>query len=174
MSATTEPAHASIQSQSPPRPYLRHAREVDPRWTGDTFAYFLATGASTGGAFCLTDEQAKRGETVPMHRHPGDVESFYVLEGEITFFIGAQPGIVATKGAFVHVPGGTVHGFRIESETARYLILTTARHGDFYRAISVPSQKGGLPPLEPIQGSAIKNACSEFGVEFVGPLPEAT
>lgn len=69
--------------QHPAQPYLRHPGEVDPRWTGETFAYFLATGSSTGGAFCLTDEQAKRGETVPMHRHSEDMESFYVLDGEI-------------------------------------------------------------------------------------------
>lgn len=28
------------------------------------------------------------------------------------------------------VPAGTVHGFRIESEIARYLILTSPRHGE--------------------------------------------
>ena len=41
----------------------------------------------------------------------------------------------APAGTFAHLPGGTVHGFRIESETARYLIRTTPRHGRFYRAI---------------------------------------
>lgn len=50
---------------------------------GDTFTYFLATGGQTGGAFSLVDEQAKRGETIPRHRHEGDAESFYVLDGEI-------------------------------------------------------------------------------------------
>jgi len=158
--------------EHPAQPYLRQPGEVDPRWTGETFAYFLATGPSTGGAFCLTDEQARRGETVPMHRHPEDLESFYVLDGEIMYFIEGQPGVLARKGTFVHVPGGAAHGFRIESETARYLILTTPRHGEFYRAISVPSRSGGLPPLEPISGAAIKTACADFGVEFIGPLPD--
>ena len=32
-------------------------------------------------------------------------------------------------------------GFRVESETARYLILTTPRHGEFYRAITLPSSR---------------------------------
>ena len=65
-----------------------------------------------------------------------------------------------------------MHGFRVESETARYLILTTPRHGQFYRAITLPSRPGGLPPLESIDGSQIKRASEEYGVEFVGPLPE--
>ncbi len=59
-----------------------------------------------------------------------------MLEGEITLYIGDRPGERAGAGSFAHVPGGTVHGFRVESETARYLILTTPRHGRFYRAIT--------------------------------------
>jgi hypothetical protein len=101
------------------------------------------------------------------------MESFYVVEGEITLFIGDQPGVRSGVGWFAHIPGGTVHGFRVESEAARYLILTTPRHGQFYRAITLPSRPGGLPSLESIDGSQIKRASEEYGVEFVGPLPAA-
>jgi hypothetical protein len=65
-----------------------------------------------------------------------------------------------------------VHGFRIESETARYLILTTPRHGQFYRAITLPSQAGGLPPLESIPGQQIHEAARKYGIEFVAQLPD--
>ncbi len=152
--------------------YLHQPEEGELRWTGETSTYFLATGEQTGGAFALVDEQAKRGESVPLHLHRDDMESFYVIEGEIMLYIGDQPGVRARVGSFAHIPGGTVHGFRIESETARYLILTTPRHGQFYRAISLPSRPGGLPPLESIAWSQIEQACEEYGVEFVGPLPD--
>ena len=109
--------------------------------------------------------------SVPLHLHRDDMESFYVLEGEITFYIGEQDGVRARGGSFAHMPGGTVHGFRIESETARYLILTTARHGEFYRAITLPAGPGGLRPLESVDEAQIETACKEYGVEFVGPLP---
>lgn len=139
---------------------------------GETFTQFLATGDLTGGAFTFVEEQAKRGEIIPRHLHRDDVESIYVLDGEITFYLGDEPGILARAGAFVHIPGGTAHGYRIESETARYLILTTARHGEFYRAITLPARPGGLPPLEAIEGATIGAACTSYGVEFVGALPE--
>ena len=100
------------------------------------------------------------------------MESFYVLEGELTVYIGEGPGVRAPAGTFVHLPGGIVHGFRIESETARYLILTTPRHGQFYRAITLASRPGGLPPLESVEGSQIKQASVDYGIEFVGPLPD--
>ena len=152
--------------------YLYRAEEAELRWMGKTSTYFLATGQQTGGQFALVDERATRGESVPLHRHNDDMESFYVLEGEITLYIGDQPGVRAGAGSFAHLPGGTVHGFRIESETARYLILTTPRHGEFYRAITLASLPGGLPPLEPVDGAQIKQASAEYGVEFVGPLPD--
>ena len=152
--------------------YLHRAEESELRWFGETSTYFLATGKETGGAFALVDERANRGMSVPLHRHDDDMESFYVVEGEITLYVGDQAGARLGAGSFAHVPGGTVHGFRVESETARYLILTTPRHGEFYRAITLPSRPGGLPPLESIDGAQIKAAGREYGIEFVGPLPD--
>ena len=153
-------------------PYLYQPGESELRWMGRTSTHFLATGDQTGGVFSLVDEQATRGESVPLHRHRDDMESFYVLEGELTLYVGDQPGVRAAAGSFAHIPGGTVHGFRIESETARYLILTTPRHGEFYRAITLASRPGGLPPLESVEGSRMKQASREYGIEFVGPLPD--
>ena len=47
---------------------------------GDTSTHFLATGFLTDGAFGLVEESAKRGMSVPLHRHDLDIESFYVLD----------------------------------------------------------------------------------------------
>lgn len=102
---------------------------------------------------------------MPLHKHEKDVESFYVLEGEVSFFLNGEPGVRAIAGAFVHIPEGTVHGFRVESETVRYLILTTPHHAEFYRAITLPSLEAT------VDDAVIGKACQEYGVEFVGPQP---
>jgi quercetin dioxygenase-like cupin family protein len=156
-----------------PEPYVSLPGTSELRWMGETFTYFLATGHQTGGAFSMIDERAKRGEAIPLHRHREDPESFYVLEGEIMLFINNEPGVRAGAGTFAHIPGGTVHGFRVESDTARYLILTTPRHGEFYRAISHPSRPGGLPAVAPVDGSQVMQACEQYGVELIGALPES-
>jgi quercetin dioxygenase-like cupin family protein len=153
--------------------YVSHEGASELRWTGETATSFLATGQGTGGAFALVDERATRGETVPLHVHRGDWEAFYVLEGEVSFALGDGPPVRAVAGAFVFVPAGAVHGFRVESETARYLILTTPRHGDFYRAISLPSRDGGLPPETPVDGAQIERAVGEYGIELVRPFPDS-
>jgi quercetin dioxygenase-like cupin family protein len=152
--------------------YLHQPEGAELRWMGKTSTYFLAEGEQTQETFALVDERATRGESVPLHLHQDDMESFYVVEGEITIYIGDQPGVRAGAGSFAHIPGGTVHGFRIASETARYLILTTPRHGRFYRAITLPARPGGLPPLESVDGAQIRKAAEEYGIEFVGPLPD--
>lgn len=155
-------------------PYFYGPGTSELRWMGDTSSHFLATGKQTAGAFSLVDERARRGDSVPLHLHKDDMESFYVIEGEITIYIGDQPGERARPGAFAHIPGGTPHGFRVESDTARYLLLTTPRHGEFYRAITLSSLPGGLRPNETIDGSKIKQACMEYGIEFIGPLPDVS
>ena len=152
--------------------YVYRSGEAELRWMGETSTFFLATGEETGGAFCLVDERAAKGDSVPLHRHEEDMESFYVVEGELALFVGDGPGVLAPAGSFAHVPGGVVHGFRVESDTARYLILTTPRHGEFYRAITLASREGGLPPLESVQGADISAAAQKYGIEFVGPLPD--
>ena len=151
--------------------YVHQPEEGELRFMGAASAHFLATGETTDGAFALVDERSQRGMSVPLHLHRDDMESFYVLEGEITLYIGEQPGVRAARGAFAHIPGGTTHGFRVESDTARYLLLTTPHHLQFYRAITLPARAGGLPPLESVDGKQIEEACKEYGVEFVGPLP---
>src|SRR5258708_13410581 len=45
-----------------------------------------------------------------LHKHLFD-EAFYVLEGEYTFQVGERR-VKASTGAFVYIPGGTVHTFR--------------------------------------------------------------
>jgi quercetin dioxygenase-like cupin family protein len=151
--------------------YVHQPGQAELRWLGETSTCFLATGETTGDAFCLVEEQGARGESVPLHRHPDDMESFYVLEGELTIYLGEEP-VRAPAGSFAHIPGGAVHGFRIESEKARYLIHTTPRHGQFYRAITLASRPGGLPPLDSVEGPQIKQASRDYGVEFVAPLPD--
>ncbi len=154
-------AHTSTKSARP-----NCAGWAKPRRT------FSRQGTERTVRFCLVEERANRGDSVPLHRHPDDMESFYVLEGELTLYVDDQPGVSAPAGSFAHIPGGTVHGFRVESENARYLILTTPRHGEFYRAITLASRPGGLPPTESVEGPQIKQASRDYGIEFIGPLPD--
>lgn len=154
-----------------PTPYILAPGAGEPRWSFGTLTAVKATGAQTGNRFALIEDFAPRGDGTPLHAHPDDDESFYVLAGEITFVLANDPPVRAQAGAFVHIPGGVPHAFTVESETARYLILTTPQHGRFYEAISDPAPSPTLPPESPPDWDRIAAACETFNVQILAPLP---
>ena len=92
-------------------------------YTGQTFANpvsgeritFLQTAADTDGALLEFELELSADGHVPgAHVHPEQEERFHVLEGEMTFRLGARK-IVATAGETVVVPAGRVHKFANKS-----------------------------------------------------------
>ena len=72
---------------------------------------FKATHASTNGAFSLMERTLPPGgRKPPPHIHTNCEEAFYVLEGQIEFFLGTET-VIGRPGSFVHVPGGVSHIF---------------------------------------------------------------
>lgn len=73
----------------------------------------------------------------PPHLHRQHVESFYVLEGEMTFGVGDQE-FCAGAGTWVQVPVGTPHFFELTGdEEVRFLNLHTPScgYGAFLRGL---------------------------------------
>ncbi|MBX3069431.1 MAG: cupin domain-containing protein [Thermomicrobiales bacterium] len=144
------------------------------RWAMDgSLSRFVAPAETTGGAYAIVEDHVGGGEGIPFHRHPGDNESFYILEGEVTFHVEDKAPFAAVAGSHVFIPGEVSPAFQVTSETARYLIVTTPRHEQFYRAISRPAVSRELPPAEPMDMEAVEAACQAWGVEILGPPPGA-
>ena len=100
-----------------------------------TVARFVAAGSSTQGDFGLYrwEMPASTGGAIG-HFHRTFSESFYVLEGNPSFFDG-ETWTQADPGFFLYVPRGGIHGFKNERPTpATFLILFSpgiAREGYF-------------------------------------------
>jgi mannose-6-phosphate isomerase-like protein (cupin superfamily) len=61
------------------------------------------------------------GRELEPHVHAEEDDAFYILEGEMTFVLGAET-VAAPPGTFVLVPPGCEHSFRNErSEPVRML-----------------------------------------------------
>lgn len=98
-------------------------------------------------------EGGERGAEPHVHREHTD--SFYVLDGELTFRIGAGLEVVAAPaGAFVSVPPGVIHGFDNDSANqVRFLNFHTPSGGfaDYLRGVNPgfdsfdPPEDGGEP-----------------------------
>lgn len=145
----------------------------EPLWFFGTLLTVKAGAAQTGGRFALVEQVAPRGIATPLHVQPADDESFYVLEGELTFYLEGREPIKATAGSFVHIPKGVRHAFQVDSETARFLDFSTPQHESFYRAAAEPARELALPPESPPDMDKVEAAARECGVEILAPPPGA-
>jgi mannose-6-phosphate isomerase-like protein (cupin superfamily) len=68
------------------------------------------------------------GRELEAHVHDDEDDSFYILEGELTFLLGEEE-LNAPPGTFVLVPPGVEHGFRNDGEVAVRIINVHAPAG---------------------------------------------
>ena len=133
--------------------------EREALWCAGALTTVKAAAEQTGDVYLIIEDLAPKGSGTPLHRHQEDDEAFYVLAEEMTFYLGNDELIRASAGSFVHIPGGTVHAFRVDSEMARYLIITTPQLERFYRAIAEPAQTRTIPPETRMDMEKLGAAC---------------
>jgi quercetin dioxygenase-like cupin family protein len=92
-------------------------------WFLGTLATIKIPGEVVGGRFSLTEFVFPRDASPPLHTHLQD-ESYVVLEGRLTLQAGENRFDLG-PGDYAVAPMGTPHTFRVESETARVLVLST-------------------------------------------------
>ena len=125
--------------------YALNYQQGKPYWMVDILWVVLAERATTNGAFSLMWQLCPQGSGPGPHYHDQD-EGFFVSDGQITYQAGGQE-LVATQGSFVWIPRGTVHSFRVESETATLLNLyTPAGFEQVIMAAGLPAETFTLPP----------------------------
>jgi quercetin dioxygenase-like cupin family protein len=147
---------------------------AEPLWFLGTLVRVLLDGAATGGRFSLSDLTLPARAAPPMHSHPQD-ETFYILDGEVTVWAG-DAARMCRPGAVAFAPGGSPHAWRVESDTARMLVLSTpAGIEEYFRALAEPARWPWLqPPPDGPRVSADRLAEVErrLGVVRHGPPPE--
>ncbi|MGH3011780.1 MAG: cupin domain-containing protein [Gaiellaceae bacterium] len=160
--------------------FLHRPVATGPAYWGPGDHYtFLVTGEESGGAYFAMEALVPPGGGPPPHVHTREDETFYLLEGEIEFLLGAET-ILAGPGDFVHVPRGTVHRFLSTGTDTARLVLTFTPAGierwfeetlepapNEVRAEDVPDN------VEEVAARYVATA-ARYGIEFVPPDPAAT
>jgi quercetin dioxygenase-like cupin family protein len=124
----------------------RSAAGQDERlWFLGTLAIIRVPGEAVDGRFALIEFVFPRHASPPLHTHPQD-ESYIVLDGQLTVNAGANR-FELDPGAVGVVPAGVAHTFRVDSDTARVLVLSTpAGIERLVRDGSVSATSPTLPP----------------------------
>ena len=140
---------------------------------GDIYR-FLATGEETGGRYAMFEAIVLPGGGPPPHIHRREDETFYVLEGEITFQVGDEKR-VAGPGTFVNMPIGNPHAFKNETNETAKMLISYAPAGleGYFFEVGQPFE-GELPP-KPTKEEIDKlmEAAPRYGIEFVFPAEGA-
>jgi quercetin dioxygenase-like cupin family protein len=143
--------------------------QQDAFWWQGSLMTIKARAEDTGGALGLVEGSFYRGFGPPLHVHSREDEALYVLEGQIRFRQG-DDDFVAGPGIWVWGPRGVPHAFKVESESARALVLVTP--GGFERMFEeggVAAAESAEPPDQAYDPEAAIALSKKFGFDVVGP-----
>jgi quercetin dioxygenase-like cupin family protein len=162
MSTTTNPSVAPIGLEP---------SEGEALWFLGLLTTIKASTESTAGRVAVIEHLGPRGTGSPLHVHHNEDEWFYVIDGELTFWVGGHT-ITAPAGSFVYGPRNIPHTFTVSSERARFLLVTEpAGFEQFMRALSEPAPRLEIPPppTTPPDMGAMVQLAAQYGIEILGP-----
>jgi quercetin dioxygenase-like cupin family protein len=149
--------------------YHRAAGRGISYWGPGDLYTFLVTGAESGGAYFAMEAVVPAGGGPPMHTHQYENETFYVLEGECSFYLGADE-ILAGPGDFVNIPIGTKHYFHNHGPEPARMILTFTPAGIerfFEETLEIATDPTQPPPDNVAAVSArYAEAAPRYGMHF--------
>ncbi len=145
--------------------------EGDARWFLGALGMIKSAAETTDGRVAVLEFLWPQGGGSPLHVHRNEDEWFYVIEGELTLWVGGDV-VVAPAGSFVYGPRDVPHTFLVTSTVARFLMVTEpAPFADFVRAMSEPANALTLPPpsVQPPDPERMTAVAAEYGIEILGP-----
>ncbi|ACU61253.1 cupin domain-containing protein [Chitinophaga pinensis] len=133
----------------------------------------LVSPEQTGGSFALLEMVLPQGAEPPAHLHEKEDETFYVLDGTVSFRIGSKT-YIAGPGETIFAPRLIAHEFRITSSQLHFItLLTPGSFWDYFMEFStaadaVPVVKAPteLPPADFLM-HLINRLNSQYGVKLV-------
>ncbi|TDH21321.1 cupin domain-containing protein [Segetibacter sp. 3557_3] len=133
----------------------------------------LISPEQTNGTMALVDMTLPKGVEPPPHCHTNEDETFYVLEGAMTFRVGEKT-VEARAGDSVFAPRMVPHEFIINSTTARFLtVITPGKFLEYFMEFSFPAAEelSIVPPQGPPPPAIIthmtKQLSEKYGVLFI-------
>lgn len=118
----------------------------DPYWWLGTLSLVKLHGRRTAGGLDIVEHRVSSGYSPPPHVHEAQDEVFYVIGGRFAVTCGDQQW-TAGPGSLVFLPRGVPHGFTVDGDGGRTLLLNTpAGFADLITDLGQPATSLELPP----------------------------
>ncbi len=156
------------------RTFAHEPGEGQAWWWVGVLATIKATAEQTDGRYALVEILAPDGYGSVLHVHHQEDEGFYILEGEMTFYVGEQT-IKARPGSFLFGPNDVPHAFTVDSGPAKLLFVFSPagleagirEMGEPARSLTVPPQPE--EPPDEAEMERIMAIAARYGGEILGP-----
>jgi mannose-6-phosphate isomerase-like protein (cupin superfamily) len=164
-------ARAPRRDSQPMELLTQIERETTSQWFIDELASAALGATEHPSQTALVERNAQYGAMPPLYRRD-EAETYRVLEGEVLFFVDDEV-VPAGPGDVVVAAAGAERTFRVESDDARWLVLTRVgkleRYLDFNRAITEPISVpvNGWPSAD--EEAALTSLGAANGIELLGP-----
>jgi quercetin dioxygenase-like cupin family protein len=134
-------------------------------WTQD-HTFVKVSAADTGGAYALMEDNLKREFSLGLHLHRQHAETFYVLQGDIDFYIDGD-WMTATPGTTVHIPPGIRHAVQLRGvQTGKMLMIFQPSGFDQYL-----EELAGLTPQALADERCMEELALRHDIVNLGGLP---
>jgi quercetin dioxygenase-like cupin family protein len=167
---------ANAEADVASRTFAYEPGEGEALWWIGMLATIKATAEQTGGQYTLVEILAPEGFASPLHVHHFEDEGFYILEGELTFYVGDQT-LKARPGSFLFGPKGIPHAFTVDSGSARLLfVLSPGGFEGLVRDMGEPAKELSIPPApeappDEAEMERMAAIAARYGNEILGPSP---
>lgn len=158
------------EAEPPPRSVITlGADEGEQVWFLDNLLTIKVRGDSKS-PFSVVENSMPEGSHTPFHRHDGEDEAFYVLEGSLRLYLEGRM-VDAGPGSYVHLPKGTPHGFVTLSPVRMLVLCGTDGFAEMVREAGAPAPRPELPPAAAPDLARLGAACDRHSIVILGPLP---
>ena len=150
-----------------------HARPANaPRLAiaGDVCTLLL-TGEHTGDSLTLVDAVVYPGGGPPPHTHAREDETFYVIDGTLTFMAAGRT-FTAGPGESVHIPRHVLHTFHNHTDKPVRMLFWCRPAGieRMFLELGTPwTSDQAPPPATPAEIQKILTVCPRYGVDIHAP-----
>jgi quercetin dioxygenase-like cupin family protein len=157
----------------PQRSVLRGAADAETvSLLGGLYRY-RAVGDDTANGYSLFEVTGPQGFASPLHVHAHEAEGFYVIDGEVTLFLGDEQR-ASGPGTFGLAPPNSRHTFRFDSPDVRLLLLISpgnVGHEALFREMGSPAGADSTTAPESPDFEQLARIAARHGTTIVGPPP---